>query len=104
MFHYNLDILSITESWLITDILEAVGIKIRTGNGPIYVMSVYIPPNAKVTMDHWLQLFDSIPREEKVIIMGHVPEEHDRECIGFDHHISGAQRRIGLLDLRRYKR
>lgn len=48
---------------------EAAGIRIITPQGPIYVISMYIPPNTKFTLVHFRQILDSIPETAQVIVM-----------------------------------
>lgn len=60
--------LQLKGSWI--GIMDAVGFKIKTEQGPIFVITVYIPPNIKVTLEHWIELLEGIPSDEKLLIMG----------------------------------
>lgn len=50
--------------------MEVTGIKIKTTKGPVYVLSIYCSPTARVTLNHWLELLGPIPQESGLLLMG----------------------------------
>lgn len=48
--------------------MEALCIKVKTEDGPIYILTIYIPPNIKVSQEHWFDILDTIPRDKNSLL------------------------------------
>lgn len=53
-----------------TEILQIIGVKVNTILDRIYIFSVYIPPNAKVTAAHLSEMAEAIPKDGKTLLIG----------------------------------
>lgn len=50
-----------TGAW--SGVMDAISCKIKTNKGPLYTLSVYIPPQKKIHLDHWSEILERIPTE-----------------------------------------
>lgn len=51
--------------------MEAVGIRLNSTLGPVYFVSVYIPPLRRISLEQIQDLFGSIPDNGQVVLLGY---------------------------------
>lgn len=49
---------------------EATGVMLRSIIGPIYLLSVYSPPENNSKVHHWIELLEKVPKDAHLIITG----------------------------------
>lgn len=65
---YIFDKIDLYGPWM--DFLQIAGIRINSIIGLVYVISIYIPPNAKISLETITGLANKIPSDGKLILMG----------------------------------
>lgn len=73
---YTFEVIDLVGPW--KEVFQIVGVRVNTILGRIYIYSIYIPPNARVTANLLSEMTEAMPRDRKIILMGdfnaHIPE------------------------------
>lgn len=55
-------------SW--SNLCEVVGVRLSSQFSPLYFVSIYIPLNSRLNLEHLIEMFGQIPEDGKIILMG----------------------------------